>query len=124
MVIVDTNVIVASIRGNELAKSVLRKYVKQGIFISVITAMELNVGATNASKKLVVEKVTNFHEILHLNKQIGELALKLISTYNNNKQVLFLGDALLAATCLHYNYKLITFNTKDFKQIKGLQFAK
>ena len=75
-------------------------------------------------KKAIVKKVTDSHDVLHLNKQIGELALRLITTYNNNKQVLYLGDALMAATCLHYNYKRITFNTKDFKNSKGLQFAR
>jgi predicted nucleic acid-binding protein len=124
MVVVDTNVIIANIRGNEIAKTILLKYHKQGAYISIITAMELNVGATNNIKKDIVSKITSTHGILHLIKAIGELALSLLFTYNNNRNTLNLGDALIAATCLHNNYKLITFNTKDFKQIKGLQFAK
>ena len=51
MVIADTNVIIASIRGNELAKGMLSKYLKNGICISIITEIELNIGATNAGKK-------------------------------------------------------------------------
>lgn len=123
MVIVDTNVIVAAIRDNDSAKNILSKYAKQGICISIVTEMELNVGATNVAKKAVVKKVIANHEVLQLSKSIGNLALRLIKTYNNSKQVLFLGDVLIAATCLHYNYKLITFNSKDFKYIKGIQLA-
>lgn len=123
MVIVDTNVIVAAIRDNDFAKNILSRFSKHGIYISIITEMELNIGATNATKKAVVKKVIDSHEVLHLNKAIGDLALRLIKTYNNKKQVLYLGDALIAAFCLYYNYKLITFNTKDFKNIKGLQIA-
>jgi predicted nucleic acid-binding protein len=123
MVIADTSVVVAAIRDNDLAKKILSRYAKQGIYISIITEMELNIGATNAAKKTVVKKVIANHEVLQLNKAIGNLALRLIKTYNNNKQVLYLGDALIAAFCLYYDYKLITFNTKDFKNIKGIQFA-
>lgn len=123
MVVADTNVIIASIRGNEIATGILSKYSKLGICISIVTAMELNVGATNAAKKAIVQKVISNHEVLQLNKAIGGIALNLITTYNNNKQILYLGDALIAATCLHYNCKLITFNRKDFKNIKGIQFA-
>jgi predicted nucleic acid-binding protein len=124
MGVADTNVIIAGIRGNEIAKSILRKHAKKGIFISVITEMELHVGATNAAKKTIVRQVMASHEVLQLNKAIGELALQLIIEHNNNRRVLYMGDALVAATCLYYNCRLITFNTKDFSGIKGLQLAK
>jgi predicted nucleic acid-binding protein len=123
MFIVDTNVLIAAIRDDDLAKKLLSKYANQGIYITIITEMELNIGATNTAKKQVVKKVITNHEVLHLNKGIGNIALALIKTYNNNKQVLYLGDALIAAFCLHHKYKLITFNSKDFKNIKGIQFA-
>ena len=32
-----------------------------------------------------------------------------------------LGDAIIAATALQHNLKLMTHNTKDFKDIEGLQ---
>jgi predicted nucleic acid-binding protein len=90
MVIADTSVVVAAIRDNDLAKKILSRYAGRGIYISIITEMELNIGATNAAKKAVVKKVIANHEVLQLNKAIGNLALRLIKTYNNNKQVLYL----------------------------------
>jgi predicted nucleic acid-binding protein len=124
MVIADSDVIIAAIRGNEMAKSILKKYAKGGIYISLITAIELNIGATNASKKAAIKKVSESHETLPINKAIGELALRLVKTHNTKTQSLYLADALIAATCLHHNFRLITFNSKDFAIIKGLQFAK
>ena len=124
MVVADTDVIIAAIRGNEMAKSILRKYALGGIYISLITEIELHIGATNASKKTAIKKVLESHETLPLNKAIGELALKLVKTYNTKSKSLYLADALIAAPCLHYNFRLVTFNSKDFTIIKGLQFAK
>jgi len=34
-----------------------------------------------------------------------------------------LGDAIIAATALAYNFNLVTRNTKDFKNIEGLEFV-
>jgi len=55
---------------------------------------------------------------LDITKPIGLLAGELMRT----KTVLFIADALIAATCLHYNLALSTNNQKDFKKIKGLKF--
>jgi len=32
-----------------------------------------------------------------------------------------LGDAIIAAACIENNLKLVTFNAKDFRFIKGLE---
>ena len=55
---------------------------------------------------------------LDIIKPIGLLGGELMRT----KTVLFIADALIAATCLHYNLVLSTNNQKDFKKVKGLKF--
>ncbi len=123
MVIVDTDVIIASIRGNEIAKQLIRKYAPN-ISISVVTVIELYIGATNKTKKEIVESILKEHEVIYINKMICETALKLIKLNNTANKSLYLSDALIAATCLHEHYALVTFNTKDFNIIKGLHLAK
>jgi tRNA(fMet)-specific endonuclease VapC len=123
MVIVDTDVIIAAIRGNDIAKQMIRRY-KTSVCISVVTEMELYVGATNKKKKESIELVLKEHEVIQLNKSICEIALRLIKTYNTSNNSLFFPDALIAATCLYEHCSLVTFNTKDFTIIKGLQLAK
>jgi predicted nucleic acid-binding protein len=124
MVIVDTDVIIAAIRGNEIALGILLKYKSKGLYISQVTEMELFAGATNTAKRNAVNEVLRNHEVLPLSKAIGDKAVHLLKTYNNKRGVLMMADALIAATCIHHDSSLITFNTKDFKMIKGLQLAK
>lgn len=122
MVIVDTNVLISSIRGNKMAVQLIKKYMPN-VRISVITELELYIGATNKSKKNTVAQILMSHEVIPINKSINEIAIRLVKMYNTANRSLYLPDAFIAATCLHENCRLLTFNTKDFKFIKGLHLA-
>lgn len=123
VVIADTDVFIAAIRGNEIAQSLLRKY-GDSIAVSAITAAELYVGAKNHTKKKIVEQILADHDLIELNKAVTEVAIRLIKTYNTSTKQLLLADAFIAATCLQHKAALLTFNTKDFRFIKGLRLAK
>jgi tRNA(fMet)-specific endonuclease VapC len=118
MVIVDTDIIIPSIRGNDIAKQLIKKYMPS-VSISVVTEMELYVGATNKAKKDILENFLKEHQVITLNKTICEIAIRLIKTYNTSNKSLYLSDALIAATCLHERSNLVTFNTKIFPLSKG-----
>ena len=122
MVVADTDVIIAALRGNGLAKRLLVKYMPE-VYISAVTEMELLVGATNTGKKEAVKQITSTHQILPLSKNIGQEAKRLLLLYNTTSRQLKMPDALIAATCIHHKYRLLTFNTKDYKFIKGLQLV-
>ena len=122
MVIIDTDVIISSIRGNAIAKQLIRKYIEEA-HVSTITEIELYIGATNKSKKDIVEQVLQSHGIVQINKVICEIATRLVKTYNTANRSLLLPDAIIAATCIHKNCRLVTFNVKDYKFIKGLHLA-
>ena len=122
MVIIDTDVIISSLRGNEMARQLIKKYMPS-VNISVITEIELYTGAITKSKKDAVAKVLQTHEIIPINKSICDIATRLVKTYNTGNKSLFLPDAFIAATCLHERCRLLTFNVKDYKFIKGLQLA-
>ena len=123
MVIIDTDILIAAIRGNAIAEKLLSKY-KRELAISAITAAELYVGANNPTKKKLVEEILKEHTVIMINKAITETTLRLVKEYNTRSNRLLMPDALIAATCLEYNASLITFNTKDFKFVKGLKLAK
>ncbi len=122
MVIVNTNIFIAAMRGHAIAQTLIAKYAP-GVFISAVTEMELLVGATNSSKQSAVEAVLLSHEVIHISKAISEATLQLIKAHNTSTRSLAIPDALIAATCLQTGYPLVTFNTQDFKFIKGLQLA-
>lgn len=122
MVVIDTNILISAIRGNNMALTLLRKH-KENAVISIVTRIELSVGATNKGKQEAVNRVLGTHEVLPLSRHIGEKALKLVVLYCTPQRRLYLPDALIAATCMEYNAALLTFNTKDFDFIKGLSLA-
>ena len=119
----DTDILIAAIRGNEMAKGVLRKY-NRSLIISAITVAELYVGATSNEKKKIVEQILADHELIELNKAITETAIRLIKEYNTPTRKLLLADAFIAATCIEHKAGLLTFNTKDFHFIKGVKLVK
>lgn len=123
VVIADTDIFIAAIRGNEIAQNLLRKY-GSSVAVSAITAAELYVGAKNHAKKKIVDQILSDHELVDLNSAITETAIRLIKTYNTSTRSLFLPDAFIAASCLENKAALLTFNTKDFRFIKNLRLAK
>lgn len=63
-------------------------------------------------------------EFLH-NFDITEITEKesiLVAKFLREKQVIFLGDAYIAATCIARDFKLLTRNKKHFRLVAGLQF--
>jgi predicted nucleic acid-binding protein len=89
MVVADTDIIIAAIRGNEMAKQLLIKH-HPNIYISVITEMELTIGATNPTRKNTVKEVLKNHDVIYINKAICETALQLVATYNTVSRSLYL----------------------------------
>ena len=67
MVVADTDILIAAIRGNDIAQKLLLKY-SPNIYISTVTQIELYIGATNDEKKKAVQQVTQSHTALPLTK--------------------------------------------------------
>jgi predicted nucleic acid-binding protein len=123
MIIVDTDVFIAAMRMNKIAITLLRKY-KSNVCLSAITVMELFVGAKTTEQKKAIENILNDHEVILIDKSISMLAMRLVKENNKHTRSLYLPDAMIAATCIEHQAALLTFNTKDFKFIKGLKLVK
>ncbi len=77
-------------------------------------------GSKNKAEVNKIEKLLAFFEVLHFNEAVALRSLELIRQYSKSHGLL-LADAIIAATCLENNLKLITFNARDFRFIKGLK---
>jgi predicted nucleic acid-binding protein len=119
MVIIDTNIFIGALRGNAEAGKYLQTYQRSG-FVSIITELELLVGAKSKLQKQQAEIILNAFDKLKINNEIYLLAKRLLKEYNTNTKSLYLPDAIIAATALEMGYSLLTYNHADYRFIKGL----
>lgn len=74
-----------------------------------------------ASKELILIQ-KKLASIVHIpiNEAISDRFEELMIKYSLSHK-LSIPDAIIAATALHYDIQLYTYNTKDFRFIKGLR---
>jgi len=120
MVIIDTNVIIESMKGSEKTIEILEKIGLENIAISSISEMELYVGALNKKELHFIKKRLEKIEIFDFDKRISRKSAELVFGFSKSHN-LDIPDSIIAATCLVYDIPLFTYNTKDFKFIPGLK---
>ncbi len=121
--IIDTDVLVWYMRGNERAYQLIEKL--SGFNISVITYMELVQGMRNKNELNSLRKALLFWntKILYLSEEISAKAMFLVEQHYLNHS-LGLADALIGSTAIHYGLPLVTANDKHYKIIKGLKIKR
>jgi len=90
------------------------------VVLSAITKMELIAGAFNKSELALINKNIFWFDIVLINADVTLVALELIEKYKLAYN-LAIPDALIAATAIHKNMKLFTYNLKDYRYIDSLQ---
>lgn len=115
--IVDANVLIALFRGNDNLKDFLETL---DCAVDTTVYVELIQGAKNKVEVARIEKILKTFPIIHFDSSVSLRTIDLIRTYSKSHGLL-LGDAIIAATCLENKLKLVTFNAKDFRFIKGLR---
>lgn len=117
--LVDTNVLIdyskgkSQLLGEHLASKDWQLAVNPVIVAEFVNDKQL----VNQEKKKQAKEFIGLFSHIDLNKKIGFKAGELIRTW----QVDYLGDALIAATCLIEKMALLTRNEKHFKKVKGLK---
>ena len=118
MIILDSNILIDILKGRQEAIDKVQD-LSSPLSISVITAMELVVGARNIQEVTKLEQFIDIFEVIHLDQTISDLALKLITEYSKS-HALDIPDSLIAATTMINRAKLFTYNIKDFRFIPKL----
>jgi len=119
MILCDTNVIIESFKGNDVAIAELKSIGIRDIALSAVTVMELYYGAYGKRELSQIKRNLRSITILQINADISGKSISLIERYakSHNLQI---PDAIIAATSLTYGIKLHTYNRKDFEYITGL----
>jgi predicted nucleic acid-binding protein len=119
-ILIDTDILIDYSKGkDELLKNLFENQ-KVELYVSAVSVTEFLTDQNIKSQKSE-EKALSFlglFKLAEVNKKVAVKAGELL----REKKVDYLGDALIAGTCLTQNYKLASRNAKHFKKIQGLLF--
>lgn len=121
--IVDTDVLVWYMKGNEKAYKVIEN--SGNFFISVVTYMEL-VQGMRSKKELNSFRKAMFiwnAKIIYISEDISAKAMFYVEQHFLSHS-LQLADALIGATAIAYGAPVLTGNDKHYKVMKDLQITK
>ena len=123
MILIDTDVLIWYLRGNENAFKIIEN--TQSFYISVVTYIELIQGMRNKNelKELRLALRDWQTQILMINEEISARAMFLVERYFLSHS-LTLADALIASTAIFNGLPILTANDKHFKIISGLEVQK
>jgi hypothetical protein len=121
--LIDTDILVWYMRGNEKAKRVMENLKK--FSISVVTYIELLQGLRNKEELNVLRNSLKGWnaEIIYINEEISIKAMFLVEQYYLSHSIQ-LADALVGSTAVINGLPLLTANTKHYKIIKNIILKK
>jgi len=121
--IVDTDVLVWYLRGNEKAFKVIEDL--EGFFVSVVAYMELVQGMRNQKELNSLRQALHGWnaKILYITEEISAKAMFAVEQHFLSHS-LQLADALIGATAIAHGLPLLTGNDKHYKIMKEIQLKK
>ena len=118
--IIDTDVLIWYLRGNEKAKKAVEANIP--FSISAVTYMELIQGMKNKEEFRIFQKqILKWNiDIVQIDKEISSRAIFYIQEYSLSHSMM-LADALIAATVVQTSETLLTANDKHYKYIPNIE---
>lgn len=125
MYLLDTDIVIYSLKGHRAVKKNLERNLHAPLKISIITLMELYYGAYKsqnvASNLGKIKRIEDAVEIILLGKESAEVFAMLKADLEKAGAPLDDFDLILAACALTHDLVLVTNNVKHFKRIQGLK---
>lgn len=110
----DTNILIDYLKGIPQARATIESY-GNSPSISIVTWMEVMVGAKHNDQEQQTRYFLSGFEILPVNQTVAEHSVALRQQYGMK-----LPDAIILASTHISARKLITRNSKDFKDLPGV----
>lgn len=117
--LVDTDVLIDVSRSNEAAIDFLDQ-LGDSWSISIITALELIVGARNKKEVAQIDQLVAAYAAIPLTAEIGTSSYDLLRLFAKSHG-LRVFDSLIAATAMDEDRTLVTKNKKHFQMIGNLK---
>lgn len=119
--LLDSDIIIHVLRKNLPAVDFVAKCEDAGrVAISVITRLEVLVGAKNKQEQEKIDRFLDRFETIPIDPQTSDKAVELFVDYRLSHG-LAIPDCLIAATALRHALPLATGNLRDFRFIPALQ---
>jgi predicted nucleic acid-binding protein len=121
--ILDTDILIWYLRGNEKAKNIVEDNIP--FSISVVTYMELIQGMKNKDEfKIFQKQMLRWNtDIIQIDQEISSRAMFYVQEYSLSHSMM-LADALIAATVVQNGETLLTANDKHYKFIPNIECKK
>ncbi len=123
--LIDTNIIIYSLKNDEHIKQKFRENQNIPKSISVITYGELVYGAKKSKhieKNLAVTyRIAELFPVIDIDRSIMDVFGEIKSNLERKGNIIEDMDILIAATALSHNFILVTNNVKNFEKIKDLR---
>jgi predicted nucleic acid-binding protein len=118
----DTNVLVAYLKGRDPGATAAEKAVKgYACFVTAITVYELLFGVARAKKEIGEQALLGVMTVLPLNDAAARRAAHLHAHLISHNQDIGIKDVLIAAICLEHALPLLTANDQHFVRVSGLR---
>jgi len=117
-VCLDTDVVIAILNNEERALAAIKKIHDVDIMISTITLFELLLRKTQLE---VIEIFRQKVEVIEFDEESARRASFIFKELQQKGRTIDIRDIFVAASCITTKAKLLTFNTKDFEHIDGLE---
>ena len=112
--LLDTGILIRHLRRNTGYNALLQQLVQQGeVSFSVFTRLEVLRGMRARETKDTFA-LLNALICIPMDAEIADLAAELLRTWRSRGMQLGDGDAIIAATALHYELELVTTNPRHF----------
>ena len=127
--VLDTSIIVDAQRGKLDLDFTLTKFAHTDIFASAITVSELFLGihfSREEFKQKRLSYVEGFLEdllIIDFDYELAQTHANISAQLRKEGNLIGPNDLIIAATCIHYQHSLLTFNIKEFSSVPNLKLA-
>lgn len=121
MILVDSDVLIAHLRGHAAAKAWLlqARQVSGPLAASVVSVVEVAGGMRSGERKEVTRFLATLH-IVSVTERIAWKAAELMRAHRRAHSGIGLGDYLIAATADVEGLDLATLNVRHFPMVPGL----
>lgn len=121
MILVDSDVLIAHLRGFEVAHSWLVEARKEHgrLHVSCVSATEI-LGGMRSAERGAVGQLLESLQLTDIDERVARRAGEFMRRYRRSHQGIGLGDYLIAGTVDVHELSLATLNTKHFPMVPGL----